>query len=100
MTYYLVFDNPKYAFTPIFCSIDITDYAIKHTDYEISVMLNVELDNFARRVFSFYKVKGFVTDWYIEQKEKGHLYIDTRMRKGFLVPTKKECYNFLNQNIA
>ena len=39
MNYYLVFDNPKYAFTPIFCELDITDFVAKHTDYETSVML-------------------------------------------------------------
>lgn len=100
MIIYLVFDNPKYAFSPIFCSIDITDFAVKHTDYEISVMLNVELDQFARRVFSFYRVKGFVTDWYIEQKEKGHIYIDRQIRTWLLIPTKQECYTFLAQNIV
>ena len=85
MIIYLVFDNPNEYLLPLGHGIDITDFAAKHTSYELSVMLQAELDEFAILVYTFLKPKQKFPEWYEKQKSINRIYIDTRIRKGLCV---------------
>lgn len=90
MTYYLVFDNPQHWLTPIVACIDTSKFVIKHTDYELSIMLQSELDEFAIWLYSLFKPSPIFPEWYEKQKRIGRIYTDTRIRQGLCVLKPKQ----------